>query len=63
MNTYSVWAGERVSAGQQIATVGARGQATGPHLHFEVHPNGAMYSGAVDPAPWLRARGVPFSGC
>jgi murein DD-endopeptidase MepM/ murein hydrolase activator NlpD len=63
MNTYSVVAGERVVAGEQIATVGARGQATGPHLHFEVHPNGAMYSGAVNPAPWLRARGVPMSGC
>jgi murein DD-endopeptidase MepM/ murein hydrolase activator NlpD len=63
MHTYSVRAGERVAAGEQIATVGARGQATGPHLHFEVHPNGAMYSGAVNPAPWLRARGVPISGC
>jgi murein DD-endopeptidase MepM/ murein hydrolase activator NlpD len=63
MNTYSVGAGERVVAGEQIATVGARGQATGPHLHFEVHPNGALYSGAVNPAPWLRARGVPISGC
>ena len=63
MNTYSVWAGERVPAGEQIATVGARGQATGPHLHFEVHPSGAMYRGAADPAPWLRARGVPISGC
>jgi len=63
MHTYTVGTGERVVAGEQIATVGARGQATGPHLHFEVHPNGAMYSGAVDPAPWLRARGVPISGC
>jgi murein DD-endopeptidase MepM/ murein hydrolase activator NlpD len=63
VNRYFVQAGQRVGAGQQIAEVGNRGQSTGPHLHFEVHPNGAMYSGAVDPAPWLRARGVAIDGC
>ncbi|MFJ3384591.1 MULTISPECIES: M23 family metallopeptidase [unclassified Curtobacterium] len=46
--------GQHVTAGQQIAQVGSTGWSTGCHLHFETRVNGA----AVDPVPFMAARGI-----
>ncbi len=41
--------GDLVQRGQVIGRVGQSGNATGPHLHYEVRRNGI----AVDPRPYL----------
>ena len=50
-----VTTGERVEAGQQIATMGNRGISTGSHLHYEVRQDDGSN---LDPAQWLLGRGV-----
>ncbi|MEE6137176.1 M23 family metallopeptidase [Mycobacterium sp. 050128] len=55
INTTLVSVGQRVLAGDQIATMGNRGNSTGPHLHFEVLQGGTE---RIDPVPWLAKRGI-----
>ncbi|MGV4986951.1 M23 family metallopeptidase [Streptomyces sp. NPDC001709] len=55
-SSINVSVGQKVSTGDVIGRVGATGNVTGPHLHLEVHPNGQ--AGAIDPAPWLRDKGL-----
>jgi murein DD-endopeptidase MepM/ murein hydrolase activator NlpD len=51
MSKFSVTVGETVYAGDQVGAVGVTGNTTGPHLHFEVRPDGGD---PIDPMPWLR---------
>src|SRR5262249_11430473 len=45
------WPGEAVNVGTLVGLVGATGETTGPHLHFEVRVRDAP----GDPLPALRA--------
>ena len=53
LSRFAVEPGERVRRGQIIAFVGATGDATGPHLHYQVMRDGRP----IDPRPFLD--GVP----
>lgn len=55
MSKWSVSAGQRVKAGDQIAVIGSEGKSTGPHLHFEILPDGYT---PVDPVKWFAAQQI-----
>jgi len=52
LSAHTAGHGQRVTAGQEVGRNGATGNASTPHLHFEVHPGGAS---AINPYPLLRS--------
>lgn len=57
MSSLSVSAGQTVTAGQQVGLSGSTGNATGPHLHFEIR-TGPAYGSDVDPIAYLASHGI-----
>ena len=57
INRSLVKVGQKVTAGQEIAEVGNRGQSTGPHLHIEVQTPGGQ---KINPRPWLDSHGFRY---
>lgn len=53
----AVSAGQAVAAGQQLCQAGQTGDATAPHLHFEMWVGGWQAAGghSIDPLPYLEA--------
>ena len=54
LSATNVELGERVVAGQPIASVGSSGVSTGPHVHWEARTNGVL----VDPMTYAPDRAV-----
>lgn len=57
LSQLSVRSGQPVNRGQQIGRSGSTGNATGPHLHFEIR-TGPEYGSDINPLTYLRAHGV-----
>lgn len=57
LSALTVRTGQSVEAGHRIARSGSTGNATGPHLHFEVR-TGPRYGSDIDPLAYLRSHGV-----
>jgi murein DD-endopeptidase MepM/ murein hydrolase activator NlpD len=57
VDQYSVSIDQVVQPGLPIATVGNRGNSTGPHLHFQIEVNGAP----VDPVNFYATKGIRFT--
>jgi murein DD-endopeptidase MepM/ murein hydrolase activator NlpD len=58
MSTVSVQVGDKVSGCQTVGAIGMTGRTFGPHVHFEIYPQGIspgdVYK-AVNPVSWLKA--------
>ncbi|MCX5757166.1 MAG: M23 family metallopeptidase [Candidatus Hydrogenedentes bacterium] len=55
LKSFRVGERDRVRQGERIGRVGKSGNATGPHLHYEVHVKGQP----VNPEPYLNGKGRP----
>lgn len=58
MGSIDVWPGQHVEAGEQLGIVGETGDASGPHLHFEVRLGENRYFSTRNPELWI----VPYEG-
>lgn len=60
MSAIVVHVGQQLAGGQQVGNVGSTGNASGPHLHFEVRTDPTAFTAGIflSPATWLRSHGV-----